>query len=45
MVVYEQEDRRVVGGACTAPGRVAANAENFPNKPVHILVPYAAGVR
>ena len=36
-----------IGGLVTAVAlllvSVGANAENFPNKPVHILVPYAAG--
>ena len=36
-----------IGGLLTAAAlllvSVGANAENFPNKPVHILVPYAAG--
>jgi tripartite-type tricarboxylate transporter receptor subunit TctC len=36
-----------IGGPVTAAAlllmSVGANAENFPNKPVHILVPYAAG--
>jgi tripartite-type tricarboxylate transporter receptor subunit TctC len=36
-----------IGGLVTAAAlllvSVGANAENFPNKPVHILVPYAAG--
>ena len=36
-----------IGGLVTAAALlligVGANAENFPNKPVHILVPYAAG--
>src|SRR5712671_3792295 len=33
----------VVAGAALLLVSVGANAENFPNKPVHILVPYAAG--
>ena len=36
-----------IGGLVTAAAllliSVGANAENFPSKPVHILVPYAAG--
>src|SRR6266852_9666537 len=49
-----QEDRtgmvgmsKKIGGLVTAAAlllvSVGANAENFPSKPVHILVPYAAG--
>jgi tripartite-type tricarboxylate transporter receptor subunit TctC len=33
----------VVAGAALLLVGGGANAENFPNKPVHILVPYAAG--
>src|SRR5882724_7087750 len=33
----------LVAGAALLAGCHAASAENFPSKPVHILVPYAAG--
>src|SRR5882724_6279551 len=43
MVGMSKKIGRVVAGAALLLLSVGANAENFPNKPVHILVPYAAG--
>jgi tripartite-type tricarboxylate transporter receptor subunit TctC len=34
---------RLLAGAALLLASVSAHAENFPSKPVHILVPYAAG--
>jgi tripartite-type tricarboxylate transporter receptor subunit TctC len=33
----------LVAGAALLLATASARAENFPSKPVHILVPYAAG--
>src|ERR1700692_4590109 len=34
---------RLLAGAALLLASVSAHAENFPSRPVHILVPYAAG--
>jgi tripartite-type tricarboxylate transporter receptor subunit TctC len=43
MVGMSKKIGGLVVGAALFLVSVGANAENFPNKPVHILVPYAAG--
>lgn len=42
-VGFEQEDRPPLLGAIWLLAAGAAQADNYPSKPVHILVPYAAG--
>jgi tripartite-type tricarboxylate transporter receptor subunit TctC len=43
MVGVRKTIGRLLAGAALFLVSVSAHAENFPNKPVHILVPYAAG--
>ena len=43
MVGVSKKIGRLLLGAALMLVSVSAHAENFPNKPVHILVPYAAG--
>jgi len=43
MVGVRKTIGRLLAGAALFLVGVSAHAENFPNKPVHILVPYAAG--
>jgi tripartite-type tricarboxylate transporter receptor subunit TctC len=43
MVGVSKKIGRLLLGAPLMLVSVSAHAENFPNKPVHILVPYAAG--
>src|SRR5712672_4228765 len=43
MVGVSKKIGHLLLGAALMLASVSAHAENFPNKPVHILVPYAAG--
>jgi tripartite-type tricarboxylate transporter receptor subunit TctC len=43
MLGLTKEFRRLFAGAALLLSSVSAHAETFPSKPVHILVPYAAG--